>query len=542
VTQISCPSCGKQNPVDNKFCDFCLSELHSAGGGEMESGLKVPPRFGDNHEGLGGHETDSEVPDWLSELQVSSQAGGEGSLGKESDQRQEAEAGPDWMGENSGEKEDPSDLEDSISPFLPDQGINDSQEIPDWLNDALIEPGSAESLDDEGLSEIPISGDEPESFLEGSAESQFSDETLGNLESAGPLAGLKGILSAEAGAARARKPKAYSTNLKISSSQRAHIDLLKGLVEEEGQPVPLPERSPISQQNVIRWVIALVLLLAILWPLVISNQQMPFPVYDEGSSEVNRLINQLPVNARVLVGFDFEPGLAAELDAAAAPVVDHLMDQGVLLTLISTSPTGPILAERFMQSTQSNQSGDMYINGLDYINLGYLPGGAAGLVSFIDNPQGTIPFSIDGIPLWETDGGSSIPVLSEIDQVTDYDMVMVLVDDPDTARAWIEQLGPRLNDPMELTSLVLITSAQLEPVVRPYYDGFPQLVNGLVVGLRGGAAYARLVGGEGLLSQYWDAYGWGTFVAAMLILVGGLGYYVLPEISRSAKGQDKVEP
>jgi hypothetical protein len=79
-------------------------------------------------------------------------------------------------------------------------------------------------------------------------------------------------------------------------------------------------------------------------------------------------------------------------------------------------------------------------------------------------------------------------------------------------------------------------------VVRPYYDGFPQLVNGLVVGLRGGAAYARLVGGEGLLSQYWDAYGWGTFVAAMLILVGGLGYYVLPEISRTAKGQDKVEP
>jgi hypothetical protein len=132
--------------------------------------------------------------------------------------------------------------------------------------------------------------------------------------------------------------------------------------------------------------------------------------------------------------------------------------------------------------------------------------------------------------------------LGDIDQVTDYEMVLVMVDDPETARAWIEQLGPRLSDPLELTSLVLITSAQLEPVVRPYYDGIPQMVNGLVVGLRGGAAYARLVGGEDLLSQYWDAFSWGTFVAAMLILVGGLGYYVVPELTRTAKGQDKVEP
>jgi hypothetical protein len=464
---------------------------------------------------------------------------GEGSIGAEADEGQHADTGSDWMSERSGDEGDPPDGEEPISPFLQDQEVNETQDIPHWLNDALIEQEPQENTEDESLSEILTLGDESQGSQDDLTATQFSEETLGRFESAGPLAGLKGILSAETGAARARKPKAYSTNLKISSSQRTHIDLLTGLLEEEGQPQPLPGRKSISQQNVLRWVIALVLLMAILWPLVITSQQMPFPIYDEGSSEVNRLINQLPDNARLLVGFDFEPGLAAELDAAAAPVINHVMDQGALLTLISTSPTGPILAERFMQSSQS---GHEYINGLDYINLGYLPGGAAGLVSFIENPHGTIPFSIDGIPLWETDGGSNLSVLGEINQVTDYDMVMVLVDDPDTARAWIEQLGPKLSDPLELTSLVLVTSAQLEPVVRPYYDGIPQMVNGLVVGLRGGAAYARLVDEEGLLSQYWDAFGWGTFVAAMLILVGGLGYYVVPEISRTARGQDKVEP
>ncbi|MGW8143011.1 MAG: hypothetical protein ACWGN2_01370 [Anaerolineales bacterium] len=538
MEHISCPSCGKSNPIDNKFCDFCLSNLHPNSSGEEEFGAQIPSINAENQGGLGGHESDAQEPNWLGEMGQSSQAEREEPPGLESHAGQQSDSVTEWMSEVSGEGEGIPEVK-STSPFLPGQEIDDSPEIPQWLNDALIEPESPGSIDDENVPQTPAAIDGLDSSSEDLPVTPFSEETLGNLEDAGPLAGLKGILSAEAGAARARKPKAYSSSLKISPSQRAHIDLLTSLVEAEGQPHPLPERKIISQQNIMRWVIALVLLLAVLWPLVIGGQDMPFPVYDEGSSEVNRLINQLPENARILVGFDFEPGLSTEMDAAAAPVITHLMEQGALLTLISTSPSGPLLAERFMQSTQSGLG---YINGLDYINLGYLPGGAAGLVSFFDNPQGTILYSIDGIPLWEADGGSNVPVLGQIDQVTDYDMVMVLVDDPETAQGWIEQLGPRLTDPLELTSLVLITSAQLEPVVRPYYDGLPQLVNGLVVGLRGGAAYARLVGGEDLLSQYWDAFGWGTFMAAMLILVGGLGYYVVPELTRSAKGQEKVEP
>jgi hypothetical protein len=538
MEHISCPSCGKPNPIDNKFCDFCLSHLHPNSSGEEEFGAQIPSINAENQGGLGGHESEAQEPNWLGETGQSNQVEREEPPGLESYAGQQSDSVTEWMSEVSGEEEGIPEVE-STSPFLPGQEIDDSPEIPQWLNDALIEPEAAGSIDDENVPQTPAAIDGLDSSSEDLPVTPFSEETLGNLEDAGPLAGLKGILSAEDGAARARKPKAYSSSLKISPSQRAHIDLLTGLVEAEGQPHPLPERKIISQQNIMRWVIAIVLLLAVLWPLVIGGHDMPFPVYDEGSSEVNRLINQLPENAHILVGFDFEPGLSTEMDAAAAPVITHLMEQGALLTLISTSPSGPILAERFMQSTQSGLG---YINGLDYINLGYLPGGAAGLVSFFDNPQGTILYSIDGIPLWEVDGGSNVPVLGQIDQVTDYDMVMVLVDDPETARGWIEQLGPKLTDPLELTSLVLITSAQLEPVVRPYYDGFPQLVNGLVVGLRGGAAYARLVGGEEQLSQYWDAFGWGTFVAAMLILVGGLGYYVVPELTRSAKGQEKVEP
>ncbi len=538
MEETYCPLCGKPNPIDNKFCDFCLAHLHPQEGGSTDSEALSIPGIEDNQDGLGGHESDSNVPDWLSELQQSNEMENEETLDSESELGQPANAISDWMTGVSGDGEATVGEVSPTAPFLPDQGINESQDIPHWLNDSLIEEEDQDLLEDERSGEVPLDGEGRDVSRGDSSSPEISEDISSGRENAGPLAGLRGVLPAEPGAARVRKPRTYSAKLKVSTSQRAHIDLLNSLLEDEGQPQPLPPRRSISQQHVLRWGIALVLLMAILWPIVITSHEMPFPDYDEGSAEVNRLISQLPENARVLVGFDFEPGLAAELDTAAAPVFDHLLSEGALLTLISTSPSGPILAERFIQSIQSDQK---LIYGLEYVNLGYIPGGAVGLLSFIENPQGTIPFTIDGLSAWETEDRNGLPATAGIDQITDYSMVILLVDDPDTARTWIEQLGPTITNPQALMSFVLITSAQLEPVVRPYYESSPQPVNGLVVGLRGGAAYARIIGSDDFPGRSWDAFGMGTFVAALLILVGGLGYYVIPELSRTARDQEKVK-
>lgn len=538
MEEIFCPSCGKPNPINNKFCDFCLAHLHPQEGGSADSEGLEGPEVGDNQNGLGGHESDSNVPDWLSELQQSNEIENEKPLGTDSELGQPADAISDWMTGVSGEGESGVGEVSPAAPFLPDQGFNESQDIPHWLDDALMEEDAQDSFEDEWPAEVSLGGEGTDVSHGDSSPPKISEEIPGDGETAGPLAGLAGVLSAEAGAARIRKPRTYSAKLKVSTSQRAHIDLLNSLLEDEGQSQPLPQRRSISQQHVLRWGIALILLMVILWPIVVASQDMPFPDYDEGSAEVNRLISQLPENARILVGFDYEPGLAAELDTAAEPVFDHLMSEGALLTLISTSPSGPILAERFIRSIKSDQE---LIYGLEYVNLGYIPGGAVGLLSFIENPQGTIPFTIDGLSAWETEGGSGLPATAGINKITDYSMVILLVDDPDTARTWIEQMGPTITNPQVLTSFVLITSAQLEPVVRPYYESSPQPVNGLVVGLRGGAAYARLIGGGDFPGESWDAFGMGTFVAALLILVGGLGYYAIPELSRTARGQEKVK-
>ncbi len=532
MDEIHCPLCGKPNPVENKYCDYCLGLLDppaSESAGPEES---LIPESEDNREGLGGHSSDSESPDWLRELQES----GTSEIGPAGDQDLGLELpASDWLPGSSAKEPVNQDESSKITPFVGGDESDDSGEIPPWLNDALLEEGTPEGEDVED----PLKYSRDQAQKDGEqAEQEIEDQSPASLESAGPLAGLTGVLSAEPGVAQIRKPVAYSTKIRITDNQQEHVELLQSILEEEGQPKPLPGKSPISQQHVLRWSIAVILLLAVFWSLITSNQQMALPVYDEGSAEVNRLINQLPENSRVLVGVDFEPGLVDELESAAAPVFNHLMNQGTLFTFISTSPNGPILAERLLHS---NRLENEYLNGLDYINLGYIPGGAAGLLSFIENPQGTMPYSIDGFAVWETDNGEPLPPVVGINQITDFEMIILLVDDPELARMWIEQLTQDITNPQTLTSLVLITSAQLEPVVRPYFESIPQSVNGLVVGLRGGAAYSRLIGGDQLPAQFWDAFGMGTFVAAILILVGGLAYYVVPELSRTVRGGEKVD-
>jgi hypothetical protein len=529
VDEIICPLCGKSNPIDNKYCDYCLAYLKP-----RETSEPVPDSD-TNRGGLGGHSTGEQAPSWLKEIWGSNSSDEETPAERDLGLELPPADTSDWMPGSSAKESETQQAGSTVSPFLGGKESDDSDEIPAWLNDALIEEGVPEGQEAEDLESQPQYGEQDKASQ---TEKNAVRQGPGSLESAGPLAGLTGVLSAEPGIARIRKPKAYSTKIRISDSQLEHVKLLQSILEEEGQPKPLPEKSPISQQHVLRWSIALVLLISVFWSLIFSKGQIPLPIYDEGSAEVNRLINQLPENSRVLVGFDFEPGLASELDAAAYSVFDHLVSQGTLFTTISTTPTGPILAERFFQYILPNEK---LIDGQDYVNLGYLPGGAAGLLNFIENPPGMMPYSIEGSSVWATETSEALPPVNGINEITDFEMIILLVDDPDIARIWVEQLSPYITDSQTLTSLVLVTSAQLEPIVRPYFESIPQSVNGLVVGLRGGSAYARLVGGEQLPGQFWDAFGVGTFVAALLILVGGLAYYVVPELSRTVRGQEKVE-
>jgi hypothetical protein len=128
-----------------------------------------------------------------------------------------------------------------------------------------------------------------------------------------------------------------------------------------------------------------------------------------------------------------------------------------------------------------------------------------------------MPFALDGTDVW-----SSGP-LAGIESLSDFAMVLVITESPFTARSWIEQVKPLLGD----KPLVTVVSAQAEPAVRPYFEGEPRVVEGIVAGLPGGAAYESMLGRSNLARNYWDAYSIGITLIAVLLLVGGVVNIIL---------------
>lgn len=344
------------------------------------------------------------------------------------------------------------------------------------------------------------------------------DETERKVESSGPLAGLRGVLPAEMELSHLEKPLAYPAKIQATENQSKYADLLRSFLEEEGRPRPLGGTSSHPSQAPLRWVIAAVLFLAILWSLISGSNPAPLPPFPQESQAVHRLISAIPAEAKVLLAFDYDPGLSPEMDATAAAVVDHLMLRGAHLTLISTLQAGPLVAERFITRIQDAHG---YQKNEQYVNLGFIPGGAAGLLSLAESPARTVPFTLDSVRAWESGTTQSLPPLQGIRTLEDFSMVVVIADQGDLARAWIEQVAPSLDGEDGQTPMVMVVSAQAEPLVRPYYQGNPPQIQGLVSGLRGGAGYASLTGRESLPNLYWPAFGTGLVVATLLVVGGG---------------------
>lgn len=465
---------------------------------------------------------EGDLPDWLKET-----------VAKEEDLLPELSSEDEFTGEEI--EEVPKGEEEEIEP------VADS-DLPDWLGKEFSE----EDRQEEPVQEPELSPVEVPSWLEAmrpvedaAPKPPTEPDIPDKLETAGPLAGLRGVLSASEEAARVQSPPAYSGIIYVTDSQRLHAELLKNMIDDEGKIQPITRPVMISPQLILRWIIALVLVLTVLWPIVTGSKQGMLPTPTSEILAVNQIINDLPSKSRVLLAFDYQPGLSGEMDAVASGVIDHLMSRDTYLTLVSTSTSGPMVGEHFLQKTQSTHE---YTNGIQYINLGYIPGGSSGLLSFAENPKNTLPYTIDSQSAWESAGSQALPPLQGINGILDFSMVMVMTDSPDTARAWIEQVRPHLISDTKSIPLIMVASAQAKPLIQPYYESDPRQIQGLIGGMQDGAAYTQLTGMGELPGKYWDAFSYGLIVAALILIAGGIFTTMVTTLQgeKRVEGQEKV--
>jgi len=418
----------------------------------------------------------------------------------------------------------PAETQNDSSPLFTDQGLSGEDanslftQMPDWMSntsadskpaqqDALPAAQSADALSSSALPTwVQAMRPVESSFSKALTQGIGTDQTP---ETRGPLAGLQGVLPGLPFTPTS-KPKAYSIKVQASREQLAQAALLEHILEAETKPEPITSVPAVSSARGLRWVITILLLLIAVGSLYVGTQIFAMPL--GAPMELNsamQIVENVPENAPVLVIFDYDPATVGEMEATAAPLLDYMiLQRHPRLTFVSTSPTGAALAERFISGPLG---GHNYQSGIQYVNLGYLPGGLTGIRAFAQNPLTMMPMLIDSSPAWQ-----SAP-LQDVQSLSNFSLILLITDSAEAGRNWVEQTGALRGE----AKFVIASSAQAGPMLMPYVQSGQ--VNGLVNGLNSGAVIEqRYASRQVTARRYWDAYSLGLFLAVIFIVFGGL--------------------
>ena len=390
-------------------------------------------------------------------------------------------------------------------------------DMPDWLSQAepttdtpATQHGAIPSSPDDTLSPVNLP-----SWVQAMrpVEAAISDVSAvsidQNTEQEGPLAGLRGVIPF-APIGSALRPKSISLKLQATEEQQAGASLLEQILTSETTARPLKATPFVASQRILRWALSAVFVIVLGVMIGMGTQLMPvsaaLPV---AVSDASNVVATMPDEAPVLIVIDYEPALSGEMEAVAGPLLDQMtVLRRPTYSFVSTSPNGSALVERLMTNTKINQDASAgglgYQVGEQYFNLGYLPGGSAGVRGFTEQPKVILPSAT-------------------ITQFSDYAAVIVITDHAESGLVWIEQLElmKQTNPTLANQPLLILASAQAGPLLQPYV--LSKQVAGMVYGLSDAARYEFVNNSRpGIVRSYWDAFGVGLFMAILAIVLGSL--------------------
>ena len=531
---LSASKLSESTPISQDEPDWLVNteEQSSATPASVES---LSPR----HTAPLSKEAEESMPDWLKSAteEPSMPMGAEG-LEQFRDKKHPLVTSPEdafaWMGslaETKPAEEEP--LPSSGQPATIDASLfapaNDSSslankdvdsllsmEMPDWLS--RPDPGEAEVSSQGSALPTTEGGDalspvDLPSWVQAMRPVEAAvSETVSSedqpTEREGPLAGLRGLIPI-APIGSARRPKPISLKLQASNEQQAGAVLLDQVLAGETAPRTITASPLVMSQRALRWALSGLFVIVLGVMISLRSQAMPVsPLLPSEVSAASSAIVNLPENSRVLVVVDYEPSLAGELEATSGPLLDQLvLLRHPRLSFLSTSPNGSALVERLMTATNINQpipNGLGYVAGEHYFNLGYLPGGAAGVLEFVESPQ--LAMASAGVQ-----------------RLSEFAAVIVLTDHAESGRVWVEQLGAlkQVDPALASQPLLIVSSAQAGPLLQPYVSS--RQVTGMVSGLSDAARYEFVNNSRpGIARAYWDAFGVGLMLAIASITIGSL--------------------
>ncbi len=421
--------------------------------------------------------------------------------------------------------------QEPISP-IQDEDISPAETLPPWMQEiaaetaekALEPPDTVKETAQEKPVPDWLAGLKPTAGISPEMPDALPSETV---ETNGPLAGIPGVLPIIHAASSFRKAPVYSSEVLVSEKQAAYTAKLETMLADENQVTRKKRSQRPAPYGIFRALVGLLLVAVMLVPMFPGlSAWLPVQLETTAFSGVSEIaafqsaISGLDENATVLVAMEYAAGYAGELNPTASAVLQELMKRNARIAVVSTNPSGLLLAEGVRTDALNAQPrfSEQYTQRDWFINLGYLPGETLSLHELAsDLPQAVqygISAGLENRPVWDSTG------LLNVQKLADFSMLILITDTAETGRAWMEQVQPLIPQ----MPLLMATSAQAAPMLQPYVESgqAAAMITGLTGGWNLNEDIAADVSGADEQASSAMMFRLGTAVIILLILIGVL--------------------
>ncbi len=254
--------------------------------------------------------------------------------------------------------------------------------------------------------------------------------------------------------------------------------------------------------NLDRRIIFIAIALAVAIPLI-------FPLHfkvdiTDPVKGLYRTIDSLPAGSVILMSTDYDPATLPELYPATEAILRHAFSRNLKVFMMGLWAPGVPLGTRAL-ATVAPEYNKQY--GVDYVNIGYRPGGGVMLITLGKNIRDVAVSDFRGVP------ADSLPLMRQVRSAQDLSLVIALSAGDPGMLQWILYFRARYH-----TMIGGATTAIMAPQMYPYLQS-KQLV-GLLGGLKGAAEYEKLIQKPRLATAGMDSQSITHAVIVLFILLG----------------------
>ena len=275
-----------------------------------------------------------------------------------------------------------------------------------------------------------------------------------------------------------------------------------------------------------RRIIFLIVGLSVLIPLL-KPEWVDLPIRPTPESQiVFDEINKLNAGDKMLLSFEYGPSTKPEIHPMAIAILKHLYAKNIQVYGFALWPDG-----NFMSTEAFSEVSDDYDKkyGVDYVNLGYKPGGEAVIKGIASDIRTLYPVDLQGTSI------NDIPMMKDVVNIEDFDFVFSLSAGFPGSKEWVQYAC----DPKNIPLSTGCTSIQVTDIM-PYVEN--DQIRGILAGMPGAAEYESLVEAElqkmeiagkpGEASGMMAAQSIAHVVIVLFIIFGNISYFITRKKNR----------